>query len=396
MRVLYLAHDLSDAAIWRRVEMVQKGGAEVCVAGFQRGAGSVRQGAQLLGRTENGKLLARAGQVAKASLGIGKRLNRVFGPAPFDIILARNLEMLCLAHAVRPGAPIVYELLDIHRILVRDDAIGRIMRGIEKRLMRSAAQVWISSPGFQKHYLDVFDLDAPETLLVENKMMPSTDGDTLQCARLGLASAGGHLTIGWFGILRCAWTLSTLDALTRAAPERYRVVICGRPALDVLPNFHEVVEANAALDFQGPYVWPDDLPKIYGKCDLAWLIDRYDAGMNSDWLLPNRLYEGSLHGALPIVLQGTEVARWTDRKGYGLSVSRPDLAAVRDTLDAQDAATITLQRSRMAALPRTLWETSLQDFKALVRALRKASSGMALSTLTEPPSGDPSAKMPHS
>ena len=60
----------------------------------------------------------------------------------------------------------------------------------------------------------------------------------------------------------------------------------------------KVIDANPDLSFLGPYAWPGDLPDIYGGVDVAWLIDRYQAGQNSDWLLPNRLYEGCLNGAV--------------------------------------------------------------------------------------------------
>ena len=41
LHVLYLAHDLADAAIRRRVLTLKAGGAEVTVVGFQRGGNLV-------------------------------------------------------------------------------------------------------------------------------------------------------------------------------------------------------------------------------------------------------------------------------------------------------------------------------------------------------------------
>ena len=41
-----------------------------------------------------------------------------------------------------------------------------------------------------------------------------------------------------------------------------------------------------------------------GDVHFTWAIDFYEAGANSDWLLPNRLYEGGAHGAVPIALAG--------------------------------------------------------------------------------------------
>lgn len=105
---------------------------------------------------------------------------------------------------------------------------------------------------------------------------------------------------------------------------RYRVLLRGKPALDQLPQFHATVAANPDLDFGGPYRNPEDLADIYGQVHLSWLIDRYDAGKNSDWLLPNRLYEGCRHHAVPVALAGTEVANFLGDYGLGLTIAAPD------------------------------------------------------------------------
>ncbi|MES2146149.1 MAG: glycosyl transferase family 1, partial [Pseudomonadota bacterium] len=53
--ILYLAHDLDDSAIWRRVVMLKNGGAEVTPAGFRRGTGPLPGPALVLGATGNGR-----------------------------------------------------------------------------------------------------------------------------------------------------------------------------------------------------------------------------------------------------------------------------------------------------------------------------------------------------
>ena len=69
MRVLYLAHDLDDNAIWRRAEMLRRGGAEVILAGFRRGEGVLPGPAKVLGRTQNGRMTDRAFAVLRAVAG---------------------------------------------------------------------------------------------------------------------------------------------------------------------------------------------------------------------------------------------------------------------------------------------------------------------------------------
>lgn len=361
LKVAYLAHDLDDPSIWRRVAMLESGGAQVRVAGFRRGGGPVPEGAVVLGQTSNGRMVQRAGAVLRALPRVRSRL-RILGAA--DVILARNLEMLLLGRAaVRDGTALVYELLDVHDLMLGGGAASRALRGLEGRLMQRAAAVIISSPGFERHYLEPFARPRIPTLLVENKLLPQGGGGPEAGPRRADA---GPLRIGWFGMLRCRWSLQTLDALTRAAPGRFHVLLRGRPAYDQIPDFDAVVAVNPALSFDGPYRWPDDLPAIYGQVDLTWMIDRYQAGGNSDWLLPNRLYEGGRHGAVPVALAGTEMARKLEALGIGVVVSDTRLDGIAARLGALDAGSLDVLRAAVAALPRATWEASDSECRALV------------------------------
>lgn len=360
-RILYLAHDLDDSAIWRRYEMLMQGGAEVRLAGFRRGEGALRAPTVLLGRTRNGHMAARAVAILRSVPGLAVRL----GPGPHpDVMLARNLEMLALAVSLRrqfPDARIVYELLDVHRLLLGKGLVSRALRAVEAWLMRHAALVIVSSPGFVRNYLTPFDRPARQVAVIENKPFPTE--------KAAHADAEGPIRIGWFGILRCAWSLAMLDRLTRAEPGRWKVLLRGKPALDVVPEFHALVAANPDLEFLGPYRWPEDLASIYAGIDLAWLIDRYEAGGNSDWLLPNRLYEGCAHGAVPLALEGTEVAARLRSLDIGVVAAGPAEEKLREALALVDRASIADLRGTLATVPASTWEVGPDDCRALVTLL---------------------------
>ena len=76
------------------------------------------------------------------------------------MVLARNLEMLFLAARLRSSwstAPaIVYECLDIHRLLLRPDVVGRALRGLERSLLRDADLLITSSPAFVRKYFEAY------------------------------------------------------------------------------------------------------------------------------------------------------------------------------------------------------------------------------------------------
>lgn len=362
MRLIYLVHDLDDAAIWRRVQMLRAGGAEVTLAGFQRSARPLPEPALVLGHTANGKMAQRALSVLKALPGLDKQFPTL---KETDVIIARNLEMLALGAYLKRRAPavrLVYELLDVHRLLSGNGPTSKAIRTIEAAALKSASGLLYSSEGFKRGHPQPFEKLAPHLCLIENKPL------ALGPARLRTRTRplAGPLQIGWNGILRCRWSLDTLDELTRNAPGHFRIKLRGRPALDQLPDFHERVAANPDLEFGGPYTAPDDLDEIYDAVDLAWLIDRYEAGENSDWLLPNRLYEGCLHGAVPVVLSGTEVARRTETLGIGVQVAEPSSASVAQALTDLSNADLQTLRQAVATKPRSTWEAGHAECRALV------------------------------
>lgn len=368
MFVTYLAHDLDDPSIWRRVEMLRRGGAQVRVAGFRRGDGALPETVITLGRTSNGRMVQRVRAIAAAWPRIARRIPAPQG-ANTEVILARNLEMLALGArlaASRTGdTRLVYELLDIHGMMLGQGRAARILRRVEASLLRRTDLTVVSSPAFLRHYLDAYGQPATAMLLVENKPFALDPVEPVVSAPW----VSGPLTIGWFGMLRCRWSLEVLDQLTRAHPGRFRVIMRGRPALDVMGDFHDAIAANPDLSFEGPYRWPDDLPEIYGQVHLAWLIDRYQAGENSDWLLPNRLYEGCLNGAVPIVLAGTEVARKAARWCGQLTVSAPDAAAVNTALTRLNPASVDAQRAIVADIPRAALEMNDAKCRYLAAAI---------------------------
>ena len=128
--------------------------------------------------------------------------------------------------------------------------------------------------------------------------------------------------IGWFGALRCRRSLELLADFTRRQGGRFEVVLRGRPALSEFPDFHAFVEAEPYLSFRGPYRNPEDMAAIYGEVHFSWAIDFFEEGQNSEWLLPNRLYEGCRFGAVPISMGNTETGRFLNQQDIGVLLVR--------------------------------------------------------------------------
>jgi succinoglycan biosynthesis protein ExoL len=314
--ILYFVHDQSDNSVARRTRMLLAGGAKVTVTGFRRNSAPLTkiEGCDVidLGQTADGNFFGRAISVGKASL----RLEQLAEPLrTCDVILARNLEMLVLANRAKtryvPKARLVYECLDIHRLLLGRNLAGRILRAIETRAWKRVDLLVTSSPRFISDYFQPRHF-RPSIRLVENKVFlpePMPDG-LLKTSRAG----GPPWKIGWFGMIRCRKSFSILQDLARAAEGRVEVVIRGRPSPKEFPDFEQLLNGSRHITFGGPYSH-SDLAAIYSDVHFSWAIDFFEEGSNSAWLLPNRIYESTLFGAVPIAVGGTETAEWVRRRG---------------------------------------------------------------------------------
>lgn len=143
------------------------------------------------------------------------------------------------------------------------------------------------------------------------------------------------------------------------------MILRGRPAYREFDNFDACVKSVPHLAFEGSYS-AADLPLIYGEVDFAWAIDFFEDGLNSSWLLPNRIYESCAYGAVPIARAGTETARFLQEKNIGIVIEdvRPDV--VSRTLRGADIEAL---REKVLSQPPDTFRVGEAGCRSLVAAL---------------------------
>jgi succinoglycan biosynthesis protein ExoL len=322
MRVAYLVHDVNDPAVHRRIRMLRIGGAVVRLLGFSRDATKLPEALQpvVLGYTRDARMVQRVVAVARAMLTMPRWKSAL---ADADVIMARQLETLLLAAIARriagSRAPLIYECLDIHRLMLKPGLVRTILRAIESALLRQCDAVMVSSERFIDAYFSRAHARLPRIELVENKVLEAEleNVAALPVQRARPRPPAPPWRIGWFGIMRCRRSLELLSGLARALPGRVEITIRGRVSPVEIPDFDEIVSATPGLFYGGPYDRMRDLPDLYTTPHFFWAIDFFD-GDSSAWLLPNRLYEGGLFASVPLVRQSTETARWLRSHGAGI------------------------------------------------------------------------------
>jgi hypothetical protein len=374
MRITYFASDLVDAATVRHVRILRRGGADLTLFGFRRSITPVTEvdgvAAIDLGQTYPGRLGHRAAQVLQHSWGAKAWRDKI---TRSDVLLARNIEMATIADTARLWAasrvPLVYACLDIHAAQLGTGIPSKLLRNWERRILRRASKLVVSSRSFVTHYFDHLGVALPEIILVENKrVLSETDAYRSQ------DDANGRRPpwrLGWFGLLRDG---ESFEILLHAAKRRTDVDITlrGRP----VPSFQDLIDRHLPLPnmrFSGPYT-EKDLAMIYGACDLTWAVEYVGQNaQNPNWALGNRIYEGGYYNNPVIALAGTAMGDWLQQRQVGVVLKDPrrEFEAFIEALSVER-----YQELRRAAvdLPTRDLAWTTEDCQELVRKMQSRNS----------------------
>lgn len=369
-RIAFFAHDAADAAVRRRVQGFRDDGLDVVGFTMRRRDDVTVDWRNIdLGRTFDANYRQRIKAIfAGARLAAAER--ELLASA--DVIYARNLDMLATAFLAKRHAglktPVIYEALDVHRLLTRKDLIGLALRRIEGALLKRTKRLVVSSPGFLENYYEVRHRGAYCAGLIENRLAAGADYGPRPALEQALPARDAPLRIGWVGVLRCKRSLGLLTSLARQLGPKVKIVLHGMPARTEIPDFDKQIQGLPNVEFHGRYKAPEDLASIYGGLDLVWAGDFMEAGYNSVWLLPNRLYEGGYYAVPPIAPEGTQTAKWINARGVGFTIAE-DLACTLPGLMnglLQDRGAITVKRSHLLDLPEAAFVAQRGELAALV------------------------------
>ena len=302
---------------------MQSDGIEVIGFMMRRGPDAPREWTNIdLGETRDAAMAQRFGAIFSGADGAARH-GAVLKEA--DLILARNLDMLACAfltkRKLKLATPVVYESLDVHRLLTRKDPIGALVRSLEGGLLKRCAGLVVSSPAFltqhfEKHYPGRFTAS-----LLENRM---SEGDGFAPRPTERTKDYTHpLKLGWFGNLRCNRSFKVLMGVADQFGPDVQIILRGRPSLNEIPGFEAAIDQRDNVVFHGRYKAPEDLVTIYEEVDTVWSGDYMEAGFNSVWLLPNRLYEGGYFAVPPIAPDGTQTAEWIKARKTGFTIEEP-------------------------------------------------------------------------
>lgn len=369
--ILFFAPDIREVAQRRRIDGFRAAGCAVASFSFAKRRGQVPAVPDwpdyCLGEIEQRHLVQRALGMSGALPVIWRHRDLLRAA---DVIIARNVDMLCLADLARmvtgSEAALVYECLDIHGIFTGEGAVSAALRQVEHELLHHVDNLILSSPGFHEHYFyEIQGYDGPWQLL-ENKLWFGAHPPPRAPLQ---ARPGGPLVLGWVGSLRCRPSFELLMSAASHLGAAIRLEFHGEVHDHVLPDFHARVAAQPNAVYMGRYAYPDDLGRVYGGLDLVWAQDLWQPGANSDWLLPNRIYEAGWFGCPVIAVAGTQTAQLVSRLELGCILPHPDCGRLVELLMSLGASDCRRIRARVHDLPDDLFCLKARDYRNLAACL---------------------------
>jgi succinoglycan biosynthesis protein ExoL len=324
-RLLVVQSSINDAQQLRHVGALRRAGFDVTNVGFNR-ASSTPQilGGHSLGSISNSSYWVRWWPFMRAVPELRRHARRA------DVVLAFGPDLSALVGSITPRrVPVVLAFSDLMDVMAHRGPQGILTRVILRWALRRCRLLIVSSEHFVTDYLSTLVRRLPEWVRVRN--LPDQGIGLPEPS--AVPALPGRLRIGYFGLLRCAWTLNVLATLVTDHPERFEVVLAGIH-MDGVP----VPEVEGFID-TGPYRNPEDLESLYSRIDVAWSAYPFSgSAMNMRAARTNRFYE-ALAFMKPQIgngasAEGTELAEMK----LGITLNGGDVGtAVRAIVSVSDA-----------------------------------------------------------
>lgn len=351
MRVLFLFGTEPDGPLVRKLRAIQSAGAEVHLLYLHRTGSNVSYPfttplpADRTHRVDapdpHGRPLRRAIAMVK----FGLAYSRLVGVVNPHVVHAVGFEMYVMAWVLRivTGAPLlIYDLIDTS---AETEAAWII--ALHHLCVRSAAAVFVTSPGFFSGYLDWHRVHVPfeKRALVANA--PSEEE-----FRSFRRKSGGPLTIGYIGTIRCRSALDQLFAATAQVRQRGHNVRLFFAGSGIEADYvRRAASRHPWVQYVGPYSYERDIVSLYGQVDVVFAI--YDMSRNKRIASACRLSEAVVCGLPILVSSDTYMGELVEQSGIGEALPYGDVDKLADAIAKyaqNDGLELDVARARASAV----------------------------------------------
>lgn len=235
---------------------------------------------------------------------IGKIIYARFHYGQPDVVLVNAADFLVVATVFfNYAARKIYDLADINPVQYGSSLVSIAFRKLESIALKYGWEVVVTSPWFYWVYLAGILKSTQRCYLIENKLVGER---RLAIPVRRLSYISGEYTVGWSGLLRCNRSFDVLLALCERGEKNVGLNLIGDVS-NLDPALIVKAKSLRNVEFSGAYL-ENEIGNKLVNTDFLWACDLSD-GLNSELLLPNRLYQGVFYGKPLIAEEGTATAK---------------------------------------------------------------------------------------
>ena len=354
-KLVFVIHSLSQPRCIKRVLSLRQAGFECVVYGYNRGNYDVNAfpddiPVNVLGVMQNGS--------NGDNLRTAKRnFDRIIKENGKDCIYYTFGFLASFLISFR-RVPFIYEISDVQYAYPKYDKVRFLLKMLDKRIIRKARYVVMTSGGFQKFY----GLSGDKVILMPNKVSPLLK----DVPRQTIDVSQPKLRFAFVGSIR-------YDAIFRFAQtigERfpgYEFHFYGGAPEKTLKRVGALTDRFSNIFLHGPFKSPEDLPGIYNEAHI--IVACYDTNsLNERIAEPNKLYEAILFCRPLVVSVDTYLAQRVAEYGCGYAIDPSSVDSIASFVESltTDALKAVSERERLVDV-----KEITNDATLLVDALSK-------------------------
>jgi len=366
MKIVFLSSFINHARHYKRVAALKYLGIETKVLAFERDAypgKGIPGGYISLGKIEHGKFLKRLIPIIKAVQVVYSEIKDA------DVIYAFDYDMAFLgiiaSKRLRHKPRLVYEVGDIHEILLGKNLIHRSLRNLDKFIMNKTHLLVVTSEAFVTGYFKgILGLNNFRYFVLENKLAIN---QLLKIETTKLEQNKKKIRIGYFGKLNCNESWEIIKQIVQSSEGKIEVYVRGESK--GVESFEPDVKEINGITYEGTYISPDDLPKIYGKVDIVWGAARRER-LNSLWARRCRFYESCFFQKPIIAFWDSEDGRIVEELKIGVCVDFNDIPRTINRVLSITCEDISMWHHNIENLPKKIFVYT-DDHERLIKEIQQ-------------------------
>ena len=363
--IIFIAPQLQQPRVIRRINTVYKAGFPIKVYGFDSGIFSKNLKSISFPVTEIIKRDKKDSKIKKVVCFI-KTLRRIKEENSKDAIFyIFSAEMGNFSWILR-NRKTIYEEADILGAYFTKESLRKFFRWIDRGTIKRSLLTVFTSEGFVDYTFGVGK--RPDNVLVIPNKLNSRFFNAERKAEVAPSETDiNHIKFGFVGIIRYPNTIVRFAEVIGKEFPQHEFHFFGDP--DV-PAYLDNVKAMPNVYLHGPFVNPVELPTIYSQIDVV--VSCYDTkSWNVRVAEPNKLYEAVFFERPIVVSKGTFLEKQVERFNAGYAIKADDDQSIIDfvkSINTKDLSRISKAEKEVS------WEGLVDDTKPFLNRIEEIMS----------------------